>query len=261
MLTVIRLWRSGAATRRWFAACTAAAGGVRLASAYSSPSRASSSATAKPTTPSPTLRCKEEFRGMVAAMSDGTNRNPRAFARTWDPPKLYRHHSRMNASIDRANSPEPLDWSLVQLFLALCESGSMGRASTGLGISQPTLSRRLVDLEAALGQARFERTARGLVLTPAGLIVRRMADMPVGLYAHKDSIDRCRAPTRATADMARGAPRVARNAAPARRVRRAGSGAGNTLSHWLPGPRRRAAQESGQTITTRAMPPPDRPKR
>ncbi len=65
----------------------------------------------------------------------------------------------------RANA---LDWSLLQTFLALAETGSLSRAAPALGQSQPTLSRQLAALEAALGQSLFERHARGLSLTPAG---------------------------------------------------------------------------------------------
>ncbi|MFY7865465.1 LysR family transcriptional regulator [Roseateles sp.] len=65
----------------------------------------------------------------------------------------------------RANS---LDWSLLQTFLVLAETGSLNRAAPVLGQSQPTLSRQLAALEAALGQSLFERHARGLSLTPAG---------------------------------------------------------------------------------------------
>ncbi len=78
----------------------------------------------------------------------------------------------MNASIAAAPA---WDWNLVQVFLALCESGSLGRAAVGLGLSQPTLSRRLADLESAWGQALFERTPRGLVPTAAALALRAPA--------------------------------------------------------------------------------------
>ena len=61
-----------------------------------------------------------------------------------------------------------LDWRLLQAFLAAAETGSLGRAAAWLGDSQPTLSRRLAQLEAGLGQALFERTPRGLLLTPTG---------------------------------------------------------------------------------------------
>ena len=42
------------------------------------------------------------------------------------------------------------------------------RWEAALGDSQPTLSRRLAELEAALGQALFERSPRGLSPTAAG---------------------------------------------------------------------------------------------
>jgi DNA-binding transcriptional LysR family regulator len=70
---------------------------------------------------------------------------------------------------------------LLQVLLTLFEAGSLGRAAGELGLSQPTLSRRLADLEARLGQALFERTARGLNPTPAGLALlepaRRMREL------------------------------------------------------------------------------------
>jgi DNA-binding transcriptional LysR family regulator len=61
-----------------------------------------------------------------------------------------------------------LDWSQVQIFLGLAEAGSLSRAVAVLGQSQPTLSRQLTALEAALGQSLFERHPRGLSLTAAG---------------------------------------------------------------------------------------------
>lgn len=64
-----------------------------------------------------------------------------------------------------------LDWRLLQAFLAAAEAGSLGRAAALLGDSQPTLSRRLAQLEAALGQALFERTPRGLLPTPTGSVL------------------------------------------------------------------------------------------
>ena len=70
----------------------------------------------------------------------------------------------------------PLDWSLVQVFLVLYETGSLGRAASVLGSSQPTLSRRLADLEQSLGQALFERTVRGLVPTSAARALRVPAE-------------------------------------------------------------------------------------
>ena len=61
-----------------------------------------------------------------------------------------------------------LDWSLLQSFLVLAESGSLSQAAPLLGSTQPTLSRQLAQLETQIGQSLFERSPRGLRLTAAG---------------------------------------------------------------------------------------------
>jgi DNA-binding transcriptional LysR family regulator len=53
-------------------------------------------------------------------------------------------------------------------FLVLAEEGHVGRAAARLGIEQSPLSRRLQSLEKAVGAKLFDRTARGITLTPAG---------------------------------------------------------------------------------------------
>jgi DNA-binding transcriptional LysR family regulator len=72
------------------------------------------------------------------------------------------------------------EWSDVQLFLAIAESGSLSRAAKQLLLSQPTVSRRLGQLESALGYPLFRRQPSGIALTSAGerLLVpaRRMAE-------------------------------------------------------------------------------------
>ena len=62
----------------------------------------------------------------------------------------------------------PLDWSLLQSFLVLAETGSLSRAAPLLASTQPTLSRQLALLEAQIGHSLFERSPRGLRLTAAG---------------------------------------------------------------------------------------------
>src|SRR5579871_85034 len=62
----------------------------------------------------------------------------------------------------------PIDWSLLQAFLVLAETGSLSRAAPVLGSTQPTLSRQLLLLETQLGHNLFERSPRGLRLTAAG---------------------------------------------------------------------------------------------
>lgn len=60
------------------------------------------------------------------------------------------------------------DWSLVQAFLAVAETGSLSSAARLLGRSQPTLGRQVKALEAQLGAELFHRQPRGFALTQTG---------------------------------------------------------------------------------------------
>lgn len=61
------------------------------------------------------------------------------------------------------------DWNRARAFLVTAEEGSLSAAARALGVAQPTLGRQVSALEAELGVALFERTGRGLTLTPSGL--------------------------------------------------------------------------------------------
>ena len=61
------------------------------------------------------------------------------------------------------------DWNQARAFLATAETGSLTAAARDLGLTQPTLSRQVTGLEAALGLALFDRIGRNLVLSPVGL--------------------------------------------------------------------------------------------
>ncbi len=61
-----------------------------------------------------------------------------------------------------------LPWDDVQLFLAIAETGSLSRAAKRLKVGQPTMSRRLADLEHRLGYPLFQRQVAGVALTTAG---------------------------------------------------------------------------------------------
>ena len=61
-----------------------------------------------------------------------------------------------------------IDLTSLQLFVAVCELGSIGRAAEREFIAASALSKRLSDLEATLDTALLYRHARGVDLTPAG---------------------------------------------------------------------------------------------
>ena len=61
-----------------------------------------------------------------------------------------------------------LDLTSLQLFLAIHEEGSLTRAAEREAIAVSAASKRLADMEGALGVALMVRTARGMTLTPAG---------------------------------------------------------------------------------------------
>lgn len=61
------------------------------------------------------------------------------------------------------------DWSLLQSFLAVAETGSLSAAARATGASQPTLGRHIRALESQLGVTLFHRTAAGLEPTEGAL--------------------------------------------------------------------------------------------
>jgi DNA-binding transcriptional LysR family regulator len=73
-----------------------------------------------------------------------------------------------------------IPWSEVQLFLAVSEEGSLSAAAKILQVTQPTVSRRLAELEADLGEPLFVRRVDGTSLTSFGERLlepaRRMAE-------------------------------------------------------------------------------------
>jgi DNA-binding transcriptional LysR family regulator len=71
--------------------------------------------------------------------------------------------------IDSPQSAEKsLNWSTMKDFLAVAESGTLSGAARKLGVSQPTLTRRMASLEESLRVDLFRRSPRGLELTEAG---------------------------------------------------------------------------------------------
>ncbi len=69
------------------------------------------------------------------------------------------------------------DWSLVQAFLAVAETGSLSGAARTLGTSQPTVGRQIKTVEAQLGAELFHRQPRGFALTHTGAELVRPAQV------------------------------------------------------------------------------------
>ncbi|KIY39907.1 LysR family transcriptional regulator [Pseudomonas sp. 10-1B] len=68
-----------------------------------------------------------------------------------------------------------MDWNDMRVFLAIVRTGSLGAAAKQLGVSHPTVGRRLNALEQASGQVFFRRVGQGLVLTDSGDKILRLA--------------------------------------------------------------------------------------
>src|SRR6201992_2303386 len=79
------------------------------------------------------------------------------------------------------------DLTGFDLLLSVARTGSIGRAATEHGVSQPAASARMRLLEGQLGLALIERSPRGSRLTPVGALVagggRVAVEAPAGLGA------------------------------------------------------------------------------
>jgi DNA-binding transcriptional LysR family regulator len=69
-----------------------------------------------------------------------------------------------------------MEWGDVRIFLAVVRGGSFGAAARSLGVSHPTVGRRVKALEDEAEQPLFRRTSQGLVLTDAGDTVLALAE-------------------------------------------------------------------------------------
>jgi DNA-binding transcriptional LysR family regulator len=66
-----------------------------------------------------------------------------------------------------------LSWDDLQLFLAVARGKNLSSAARALGVTQPTMGRRLASFEERLGACLLRRTPRGFVPTAAGREVLR----------------------------------------------------------------------------------------
>jgi LysR family cyn operon transcriptional activator len=70
---------------------------------------------------------------------------------------------------------DPLEIRHLRYFLAVAEAGSFSRAADRLGISQPSVSQQIRDLEAGLRVSLFQRRGKRILLTSTGQIFQEHA--------------------------------------------------------------------------------------
>lgn len=76
---------------------------------------------------------------------------------------------------------------VLKYFLAVARERSISGAAEALFISQPTLSRQLMDLEKELGKKLFIRGNRRIILTEEGMFLRKRAEEIVDLIDKTES--------------------------------------------------------------------------
>ena len=80
-----------------------------------------------------------------------------------------------------------LETRVLRYFLAVAREGSITAAAQSLHVTQPTLSRQLMDLEDELGQKLFVRGAHHVSLTPEGILLRKRASEILDLVGKTES--------------------------------------------------------------------------
>lgn len=65
---------------------------------------------------------------------------------------------------------------MLKYFLTVAREGSITKATNILHVTQPTISRQLMDLEAEIGHKLFKRSSHNIKLTDAGILLKKRAE-------------------------------------------------------------------------------------
>lgn len=76
----------------------------------------------------------------------------------------------------------------LKIFLAVAHEGGFTKAAAVLGVTQPSVSQNVAELERQLGTKLFERQRTEVVLTPAGRIFKDYAEKILESYAESSQI-------------------------------------------------------------------------
>ena len=74
-----------------------------------------------------------------------------------------------------------MEFRVLKYFLAVAREENISAAAERLHVTQPTLSRQLMDLEAELGKTLFKREHRRISLTEEGMLLRKRAEEIIDL--------------------------------------------------------------------------------
>ncbi|MGD8353198.1 MAG: selenium metabolism-associated LysR family transcriptional regulator [Pseudomonadota bacterium] len=74
------------------------------------------------------------------------------------------------------------DLKQLRAFEAVARHGSFTRASEEIGLTQPTLSTHIRNLESGLGVRLFDRASRKVNLTPTGMLLQEYAKRILAIY-------------------------------------------------------------------------------
>ena len=76
--------------------------------------------------------------------------------------------------------PLPFELRSLEVFLCVCESGTMSAAARTLGITQSAISQSIAELEQKMKTTLFDRQTRPLGLTLGGVVLRQRASILLG---------------------------------------------------------------------------------
>ena len=76
-----------------------------------------------------------------------------------------------------------MDLRVLEYFLTVADEGNISHAAQLLHVSQPTISRQLIELEEEIGKKLFVRTNKKVILTEDGILFRQSAKDIMSLYA------------------------------------------------------------------------------
>ena len=70
-----------------------------------------------------------------------------------------------------------MELRVLQYFLTVVREGNISRAAQTLHITQPTLSRQMMQLEEEMGKQLFIRGKKKITLTQKGMLLKRRAEL------------------------------------------------------------------------------------